>query len=115
MKIGISPGSPEGLYKEVGSRPMHEGIYDENGGLIWMRYLSVPQLRRTTEDALRYAERLGMECIEIYNTLDRIEAIIPVLKHRGDEITIVLENEDEAGAGYKEEWEKLKKLRAVYS
>ena len=89
MKIGISPGSPEGLYKEVDSRPMHEGIYDENGGLIGMRYLSVPQLRRSTENVLRYAEGLGMECIEIYNTLDRIEAIIPVLKHRGDmELTI---------------------------
>ena len=89
MKIGISPGSPAGLYKAVGSRPMHEGIFDGNGALIGLRYLSVPQLRATTEKALKHAESLGVECLEIYNTVDRIEALIPVLKNREDmELTI---------------------------
>ena len=52
--------------------------------LVGIRYLSIPQLRRATEDVLSYVEKLGVECVEMYNTLERIEALIPVLRNRGD-------------------------------
>lgn len=41
------------------------------------------------------------------------KVFVEIEEERGDEITIVLENEGAAGAGYEEEWEKLKRLKAV--
>ena len=76
------------FYRKVTGQPMHEVVY-EDGVLKEMRYLSIRELRRTTEDVLRYVEKLGVEEIEIYQTLARHEAMIPVLKNRGDmELTL---------------------------
>ena len=52
--------------------------------MVGIRYLSIPRLLRATEDALRYVEGLGVECVEMYNTLERFEALVPVLRNRGD-------------------------------
>jgi sugar phosphate isomerase/epimerase len=70
-------------FEKVTGQPMHEAIY-EDGVLKEMRYLSIRELQRTTEDVLRYVERLGVEEIEVYQTLQRFEAMLPVLKNRGD-------------------------------
>ncbi|GAH87662.1 unnamed protein product, partial [marine sediment metagenome] len=40
------------------------------------------------------------------------EVFSQIQKERGDEVTIVMQNEASAGAAYQEEWEKLKSLEA---
>ncbi len=86
MKIGVYVSNF--FFKKVTGRPMHEAVY-ENGMLKEMRYLSIRELQRTTEDVLRYVEKLGVEEIEVYQTLERLEAMLPVLKNRANmELTI---------------------------
>ena len=86
MKIGVYVSNF--FFKKVTGQPMHEAIY-EDGILKEMRYLSIWELRRTTEDVLRYVEKLGAEEMEVYQTLQRFEAMLPVLKNRGDmELTL---------------------------
>ena len=81
MKIGVYVSNF--FFKKVTGRPMHEAVY-ENGMLKEMRYLSIRELQRTTEDVLRYVEKLGVEEIEVYQTLERLEAMLPVLKNRAN-------------------------------
>jgi len=81
MRIGVSLRGF--FYRKVGSPPIYEDVY-EDGMLVGIKYLPIPQLRRATEDVLSYVEKLGVECVEMYNTLERIEALIPVLRNRGD-------------------------------
>lgn len=86
MKIGVFVSNF--FYRKVTGQPMHEAVY-EDGALKEMRYLSIGELRRTTEDVLRYVERLGVEEIEVYQTLDRLEAMLPCLRNRGNvELTL---------------------------
>jgi len=81
MKIGMYVSNF--FFKKVTGQPMHEAMY-EDGILKEMRYLSIGELRRTTEDVLRYVEKLGVEEMEVYQTLQRFEAMLPILKNRGD-------------------------------
>jgi sugar phosphate isomerase/epimerase len=81
MKIGMYVSNF--FFEKVTGRPMHEAIY-QDGVLKEMRYLSIRELQRTTEDVLRYVEKLGVEEIEVYQTLQRFEAMLPVLKNRGE-------------------------------
>jgi len=86
MKIGVYVSNF--FYRKVTGQPMHEAVY-EDGILKEMRYLSIRELRRTTEDILNYVEKLSVEEIEIYQTLQRLEAMLPSLKNRGDmELTL---------------------------
>lgn len=86
MKIGVFVSNF--FYRKVTGQPMHEAVY-EDGVLKEMRYLSIRELRRTTEDVLRYVEGLGAEEMEVYQTLARFEAMLPSLKNRGDmELTL---------------------------
>ena len=81
MKIGMYVSNF--FFEKVTGQPMHEAIY-QDGVLKEMRYLSIRELQRTTEDVLRYVERLGVQEIEVYQTLQRFEAMLPALKNRGD-------------------------------
>ena len=61
-------------------------------------------------DGKRAHLRLGDGNVDfeaLFNVFAQIE------EARGDEITIVLENEPEAGASYEAEWETLKRLKAA--
>lgn len=81
MKIGVYVGNF--FFKKVTGQPMHEAIY-KDGVLKEMRYLSIYELKRTTGSVLRYVEKLGVQEIEVYQTLQRFEAMLPALKNRGN-------------------------------
>ena len=61
MKIGMYVSNF--CFEKLTGQPMHEAI-TEDGVLKEMRYLSIRELQRTTEDVLRTVERLGVEEIE---------------------------------------------------
>jgi sugar phosphate isomerase/epimerase len=61
-------------------------------------------------DGVRAHLRLGDGNVDLEALF---QFFVKIEKERGDEITIVLENESAAGAAYEEEWERLKRLKAA--
>jgi|GEM_PF-2451370 len=95
MKIGLFLANH--FYEKAGGRAAIQSLID-NGVLVGRNCLSTRELCRLTPIALKDMAELGVECIELFNTAEKLDALAPYVKEMKDIDVIIHEFDD--GDGY---------------
>ncbi|MDD5678156.1 MAG: sugar phosphate isomerase/epimerase [Kiritimatiellae bacterium] len=94
MKTGLFLANH--FYEKAGGRPAIQGLI-EYGVMVGRSSLSTRELCRLTPIALKEMAGLGVECVELFNTAEKLDALASQVKELKDTCIIIHEFDDEDG------------------